>query len=44
MLALVVLAGIVAKGFGIIGVIFGAGLLVGVFLTLSIASRLRRRR
>ncbi|HEY1537787.1 MAG TPA: hypothetical protein VGF63_00210 [Solirubrobacteraceae bacterium] len=40
--ALLVLAGIVAKGLGAIAIIFALGLIVGVILTLSISSRLRR--
>jgi hypothetical protein len=40
--ATLVLAGIVAKGFGVIAIIFALGLIVGVILTLSISRRLRR--
>jgi hypothetical protein len=39
-----VLAGIVAKGLGIIAGIFFAGLLVGVVLTAMIATRVNRFR
>lgn len=39
--AVLVLAGIVAKGFGVIAIIFGVGLVLGVVLTLSVTSRLR---
>ena len=39
-----VLAGIVAKGLGIIAGIFGLGILVGVVLTVMIGARFRRRR
>jgi hypothetical protein len=42
--AIFVLAGIVAKGLGVIAIIFGAGLVFGVVLTLSLTSRLRRGR
>jgi hypothetical protein len=38
------LAGIVAKGLGIIAGIFGAGVLVGVIITTMIASRVGRLR
>ena len=38
-----VIAGLVAKGLGVIAVIFGAGLVIGVILTLSITARFRRR-
>ena len=38
------LAGIVAKGLGIIAGIFGAGVLVGVVITAMIASRVGRLR
>lgn len=38
-----VIAGIVAKGLGVIAVIFLAGLIIGVVLTLSITARFRRR-
>jgi hypothetical protein len=40
----VLLAGIVAKGLGILAGIFFAGLLVGVFLTAIIMSRINRVR
>lgn len=39
-----VLAGIVAKGLGIIAGIFGLGILVGVVLTVLIGARFRRTR
>ena len=39
-----VIAGIVAKGLGIIAGIFLAGLLVGVLITAMIASRISRFR
>lgn len=42
--AIFVLAGIVAKGLGVIAIIFGVGLLFGVVLTLSLTSRFRRGR
>jgi hypothetical protein len=38
-----VIAGLVAKGLGVIAVIFGAGIVIGVVLTLSITARFRRR-
>lgn len=38
-----VIAGIVAKGLGVIAVIFAAGLIIGVVLTLSLTARFRRR-
>lgn len=38
------IAGLVAKGLGVIAVIFGAGIVIGVVLTLSITARFRRRR
>lgn len=40
--AVVLFAGLVAKGLGAIGIIFLLGLIVGVILTLSISRRLRR--
>ena len=36
------LAGIVAKGFGAIAIIFVLGLIVGIILTLSVGKRMRR--
>jgi hypothetical protein len=44
--ATVILAGIVAKGLGVIAIIFGVGLVVGIVLTVSVMRRLggaRRR-
>lgn len=38
-----VIAGIVAKGLGVIAAIFGVGLVIGVVLTLMLTARLRRR-
>lgn len=38
-----VLAGIIAKGLGIIAGIFFAGMIVGILLTATIAVQLRRR-
>jgi hypothetical protein len=38
-----VLAGIIAKGLGIIAGIFIAGMIVGILLTATIAVQLRRR-
>ncbi len=38
-----VIAGLVAKGLGVIAVIFGTGIIIGVVLTLSITARFRRR-
>jgi hypothetical protein len=38
-----VLAGIVAKGLGIIAGIFGLGVLAGIVLTILIGARFRRR-
>ena len=38
-----VLAGIVAKGLGVLAVIFGSGVLLGVVLTVSLTRRSRRR-
>jgi hypothetical protein len=38
------LAGIIAKGLGVILAIFVAGMIVGIVLTASVAMRLRRRR
>jgi hypothetical protein len=43
-MAPIVIAGIVAKGLGIIAGIFFAGLLVGVVLTAMIAARVNRFR
>jgi hypothetical protein len=43
-LSLTVLAGIIAKGFGVIAGIFGFGVLLGVLITVMIGSRLRRLR
>ena len=43
-MAPLVIAGLVAKGLGIIAGIFGAGLLVGVVLTATIAARINRFR
>lgn len=40
--AALILAGIVAKGLGVIAIIFGVGLVVGVILTMSVTKRLRR--
>ncbi|MDO9408298.1 hypothetical protein [Patulibacter sp.] len=40
----VVLAGIVAKGLGVIAIIFGVGALFGAILTSYVASRIRRIR
>ncbi len=40
--AMLVLAGIVAKGLGVIAIIFGVGLIIGIVLTLSVTRRLRR--
>jgi hypothetical protein len=40
--AVVLLAGLVAKGLGAIGIIFLLGLVVGVILTMSITRRFRR--
>ena len=37
------IAGIVAKGLGIIAGIFGFGLVVGIVLTVLISARFRRR-
>jgi len=42
--ATAILAGIIAKGFGVIGLIFLAGLIIGIVLTFSITRRLHRRR
>lgn len=39
-----VLAGIVAKGLGVILALIGVGVLLGVFLTLFVTARLRRGR
>lgn len=44
MLALVALAGIVAKGLGAIAIIFGLGIVVGIMLTTMVTSRVRRLR
>jgi len=41
---LVVLAGIVAKGLGVILALIGVGVLIGIFLTLFLTARVRRRR
>jgi hypothetical protein len=41
--ASLLLAGIVAKGLGVIAIIFLAGLVVGILLTLSLTSKLRRK-
>lgn len=38
-----IIAGIVAKGFGVIAGIFFIGLVIGVVLTLSLTARFRRR-
>ncbi len=38
----VLLAGIIAKGLGVIAGIFFAGMIVGVVLTVSVTSRFRR--
>ena len=43
-MAPLIIAGIVAKGLGIIAGIFLAGLLVGVLLTAMIAARINRFR
>jgi hypothetical protein len=43
MVATLVLAGIVAKGLGIIAGIFGFGVLVGVVLTMMATRSIRRR-
>ena len=40
---MLVTAGIVAKGLGIIAVIFGLGVIVGIVLTAMVTSRFRRR-
>ncbi|MEA2398949.1 MAG: hypothetical protein QOK25_2505 [Thermoleophilaceae bacterium] len=40
----IILAGIVAKGLGIIAVIFGFGFLLGVVLTIAVGARFRRGR
>lgn len=40
--AVLTLSGIVAKGLGAIAIIFAAGLVVGIILTLSMTKRLRR--
>jgi hypothetical protein len=40
--AVVILAGIVARGLGIIAIIFGLGMLVGIVLALSVLRALRR--
>jgi hypothetical protein len=40
--AVLVLAGIVAKGLGVIAIIFAAGLVVGIILTVSVTKRLHR--
>ena len=40
--AMLVLAGIVAKGLGAIAIIFALGLVIGVILTLSIGRKFRR--
>ena len=37
-----VLAGIVAKGLGVLAIIFGMGMVIGVFLTVSVMRRVRR--
>jgi hypothetical protein len=39
-----VLAGIVAKGLGVLAALVGAGFVVGVVLTLMVVGRFRRRR
>lgn len=39
-----ILAGIIAKGLGVILAIFVAGMIVGIVLTASVALRLRRHR
>ncbi|MDQ1393746.1 MAG: hypothetical protein QOF30_2723 [Acidimicrobiaceae bacterium] len=38
----VVLAGIIAKGLGVIAGIFFAGMIIGVALTVSVTMRIRR--
>lgn len=43
-LALLPVAGIVAKGLGAIAIIFALGLLVGVVLTVMVTSRIKRLR
>lgn len=43
MTASLVIAGLVAKGLGVIAVIFGTGIIIGVVLTLTITARFRRR-
>ncbi len=43
MVSALLIAGIVAKGLGVIAVIFGAGLLIGVVVTLMLTARFRRR-
>ncbi len=37
------IAGIVAKGLGVIAIIFGVGLIIGIVLTLMLTARIRRR-
>ncbi len=37
-----IMAGIVAKGIGVILIIFGIGVVIGIVLTAALTSRLRR--
>lgn len=43
MASTLVIAGIIAKGLGVIAGIFGAGMVIGIVLTLVLTARLRRR-
>ena len=42
LVGMLVLGGIVAKGLGVIAIIFGLGLIVGVIVTLTATRRFRR--
>ena len=44
MVAAIAMAGIVAKGLGVIAIIFAVGVLVGIILTVSVAGRIGTRR
>ena len=42
--AAIAMAGIVAKGLGVIAIIFAVGVLVGIILTVTVARRIGARR
>lgn len=44
LIGLITLAGIVAKGLGVLAALIAGGFILGVIVTLTLTARLRRRR